>query len=254
MFSLFRPLSIFLFVAVLTSTVATLDTDYPYTVAIYQPALADRSSTTFICSGIQIGSTSVLTIAECITGLDAADLMIRTGVTSSAFQNFTVSAITVHPQYNSTTLDNDVAIIHLASSSNNNSNNSSSFNSTYCPVASLRHGLELMTDVTLVSWGSPSNATQTISTAPKSASVAVVDSATCAEKLSGCFDLASAQHFCTNATVQGQAYGDGGGAAVDNVGMIVGLISGNPACAQPNGVALQVNINHFYSWIMENIR
>ncbi|KAF1348963.1 trypsin-like cysteine/serine peptidase domain-containing protein [Delphinella strobiligena] len=215
-------------------------TTYPYTVAIFQPGLAGYSATTFICSGVLIAPTKVLTLVECITGLSPDEITLRAGTSDSTFQNISASSITPHPNYDMDTLSNDVAIIHLASPVTNG----------IPAVLGSGPGCE---NVTLVSWGPTTNDTQSISPSPKRAVVGIIPADVCAKTLSTCYTLDPKQHFCTRVTGEGQAYGDGGGPVIDSeTGHLVGLISGNPVCAGPNRIALQVDLSDFSDFINNN--
>lgn len=215
--------------------------NYPYTIAIFQPALSDFSNTPFICSGVLLTTTTVLTIAECVSGLEAADISIRTGTTPTTYQNIPVSEITTHSDYNVNTLANDIAVIYLAKV----------VIDTTPAVLSTETSIPTGANVTAVSWGSASNDTQAISNAPKHSHLVVMDSDTCAKKLSSSgYQLDTEQHFCTGITDEGQAYGDGGGPVVEE-GKLVGLVSGNPSCADSEGVALQVRLAGFEKWIQK---
>lgn len=233
-------LSLILSYLTTVQAVVANSTSYSYTVAIFQPALAEYSATTFICSGVLIAPTKVLTLVECITGLSPDEIILRAGTSDSTYQNISVSSITPHPNYDIDTLSNDVAIIHLASPVTNDTP----------AVLGSEPGCE---NVTLISWGSTTNNTQSISPSPKHAVVGVIPADICARVLAICYTLDPKQHFCTEVTREGQAYGDGGGPVIDSEnGDLVGLISGNPECAGPNGIALQVNLTSFSDFINNN--
>ena len=74
------------------------------------------------CGGTLVGSNYVITAAHCTDGVSPGDLMIRIGDTTLAEEfeamSFTygVAAINNHPDYNSGTLQNDIAVIELSSS------------------------------------------------------------------------------------------------------------------------------------------
>lgn len=216
----------------------TTNCSYPYTVAIFQPALSD-SSESFICSGVLITPNTVLTIAECVSGTGPSDISIRTGISNPTFQNITVASITSHPGYDVDTLTNDVAVIRLSQN--------------VSIVPALIGTQSAAGNVTIVSWGSMSNNTQDVAPAPKIVSQAVVDAETCASRLVACAsEFDAEQHFCTQVTGEGQAYGDGGGPVLDPAtGMLVGLISGDPSCAGANFISLQVGMQGFRDWIYE---
>lgn len=214
---------------------------YDYTIAIFQPALSEESSTPFICDGVLITPSAVVTIAECVQGLSSSDITIRSGTNSTGYQNVTVSSILTNPDYDSETLTNDIAIIHLGSNITN-----------VLPATIPSSNSSISSHVGLLGWGSKVNATEAISPNIQQADVAIVDTVTCTSQLSSCYTLDSCQHFCTVSAGPGEGYGDAGGPVVDASGQLIGLISGNPTCAQSNSIALEVNIAHFHDWIVEN--
>jgi len=73
------------------------------------------------CGGTLVGSKYVVTAAHCTDGLSPADLMIRVGDTTLAEEweatSFTygVAAIKNHPNYDTSTLANDIAVVELDS-------------------------------------------------------------------------------------------------------------------------------------------
>ena len=111
----------------------------------------------------------------------------------------------------------------------------------------------IIDSVHLVGWGATENRTQALSPSLHSLSVDTISQPKCAIALKSCFNLTS-QHFCTQVTkTSGEAYGDSGGPILDENGKLIGLISGNPECAGPNSLALQVNVSKFKDWIQEQL-
>lgn len=220
------------------SSVST--THYDYTIAIFQPALSEES-TPFICDGVLVTPSAVLTIAECLDGLEPSDIMVRTGANSTGYQNITVSSIVTHPDFDIDTLANDLAIIHLGSNITN-----------ILPATIPSSNSTLSSHVNLLGWGATVNETEAISSNLRQANVSIVDTDTCKSQLSSCYTLDSCQHFCTVSAGPGEGYGDSGGPVVNAKGNLVGLISGNPSCAQPHSIALEVNVVTFHDWIVEN--
>lgn len=213
--------------------------EYEYTVAISQPGMNQRSNTNFICDGVLVGEDRVITLAECVAGLEASDISIRTGMSNLTFQNIDASKIITHPQYNSTSFAYDIAMIQLSVPITNITSAPLAPNTTTYPTG----------NAILLGWGSASNNTQAESKMLQSATVPIVDADTCAKVISSCYALDSCQHFCTASKGKGEGYGDAGGPVVDSEGLVLGLISGNPICAQPDHVALELSLAHLHDWI-----
>ncbi|KAL2870572.1 serine protease [Aspergillus lucknowensis] len=83
--------------------------DYPYQIAL----LSDGS---LICGGSIISEQYVVTAGHCAYGAEASSFSIRAGSSSSSSGGTVVqvSAVDVHPDYDETTVNNDITILTLA--------------------------------------------------------------------------------------------------------------------------------------------
>lgn len=90
--------------------------DWPWVVALLNSSEPDVYEAQF-CSGVLIGEYWVLTAAHCVEGRTPAALDVAIGVfdleTFAGSRN-KVSSIQVHPLYNSSRLQNDIALIRLS--------------------------------------------------------------------------------------------------------------------------------------------
>ncbi|KAF4465910.1 trypsin-related protease [Fusarium albosuccineum] len=84
--------------------------DFPYLVSLLQYGSA-------WCGGSLLDSRTVLTAAHCVAGRNASDFQVRAGSLNwdAGGQKVNVSFFNVHPSYNSSNADNDIAIVRLAS-------------------------------------------------------------------------------------------------------------------------------------------
>lgn len=83
--------------------------------------VARESTKTLLCGGIILGPKNVLVTAKCLQGVRPSDVVTKVGewqLGSNAeprpFQILHVRSIQPHPQFNPSTLEYDIAIIHLS--------------------------------------------------------------------------------------------------------------------------------------------
>ncbi|XP_055321377.1 inactive serine protease scarface [Sitodiplosis mosellana] len=86
----------------------------------WQAMILRESTKTILCGGAIIEPTLVATAAHCVEGLRTHDVLIKGGEWKlgsteepKPFQTVRVKAITMHPAYQPTNLESDVALLHL---------------------------------------------------------------------------------------------------------------------------------------------
>jgi secreted trypsin-like serine protease len=248
----------------LINATTTNSSSYAFTAAIFQPALTDYS-TPFICSGSLINPSTVLTLAECVNGLGASDLLVRLGDSELNYVNATVDDVIVRADFNASSLNGEVAVLKLSRavtgiapvemlytqvSASRYVKGPSTTSTCWLLWSRLTH---LTTrSVRLLGWGPKSTPpTQALSPSLGSLTVYTLPQPICEETLSPCFNLTTA-HFCTQVPrYGGESYGDAGGPVLAPDGRLMGLVSGNPECAVDKGIALMVDLVEFGRWIEE---
>jgi hypothetical protein len=97
----------------------TYDNPWPWVVSI-QVASSNRSILGHTCGGALISNDSVLTAAHCLNSYSPSDLVVIAGSNNldAAVHNkeriYDVAGLHVHSDYNSQTVENDIALIRLA--------------------------------------------------------------------------------------------------------------------------------------------
>ena len=104
-----------LFSGIVSAIINGTDSSYAFAAAIFQPALQGYS-TPFICTGALVSSHAVLTLAECVHGLGPSEMFVRLGQAPDSYVNRTISKVTFHPHFSISTLEGDVAVLHLKDS------------------------------------------------------------------------------------------------------------------------------------------
>ncbi|KAH8405203.1 hypothetical protein KR222_010013, partial [Zaprionus bogoriensis] len=196
------------------------------------------------CGGSILNSRIILTAAHCLKGYHLARLSVRAG---SRYWNhdgqfLLVANFTIHENYNSTTVDNDIGLIRLAQPL--------VFSTKVRPIAlaqeSPKHG-----DFAYVSgWGSLEYEGLIPPARLHSVETSILDREACAVVYSHTFDLTVSDNMiCTYSTDKGAFKGDSGGPLVVN-GRLVGIVSWGFGRNNP---AVYANVAYFYKWIQKAI-
>ncbi|PSN67656.1 serine endopeptidase [Corynespora cassiicola Philippines] len=230
-------------IAIIGGTAASLG-EFPYIVSVQ----FKQGDTRFHhCGGSLIDATTVVTAAHCMINQDASGLSVRAGVTEWRAQgaDADVASYTIHPNYNSSRYEWDIALIKLATPIE------TSANIAYAKLPAPGSEPAAGTPVTVAGWGTVSNTTLASSPDLLKLDINVVDRDVCQQGLDFTGVTITPDMLCAGDLAGGRdsCWGDSGGPLVDESGTLVGAVSWGWNCAQPGLSGVYANIGNLLSFI-----
>uniref|UniRef100_A0A3Q3ERA5 Zgc:100868 n=1 Tax=Kryptolebias marmoratus TaxID=37003 RepID=A0A3Q3ERA5_KRYMA len=203
---------------------------WPWQVSLQQSA--------HFCGGSLINNLWVLTAAHCVPSGNPAGLTVFLGLQSLQGSNpnkvsRTVAQIIVHPDYNSVTSNNDIALLKLSSSV--------SFTSYISPIRIYVSSVGLPSPQTLMEVEVPVVGNRLCYCDYSSEGITITDNMICAGLTEGGKD---------------SCQGDSGGPMVSKQGgrwIQAGVVSFGVGCARPNIPGVYTRVSQYQNWVNSQI-
>ncbi|KZM26923.1 Trypsin [Ascochyta rabiei] len=216
--------------------------EFPYIVSL-------RQSGSHICGGSLVDSRTVVTAAHCTVGQTASSLSVRAGSLNrnSGGTLVSVSSIKVHPNFDESTLNNDIAIWKLATPI------STSSTIGYVTLPAANSDPASGSTTTVAGWGTTSSGGSSPTTLRK-VDVPIVSRATCRQNYSAA--EITDNMICAGLTAGGKdsCQGDSGGPLVSaSSSTLVGVVSWGNGCAQAGQPGVYARVSTLLSFVNSNL-
>ncbi len=233
---------------------------YPWMAALVRADTADAFTGLF-CGGTLIYPRWVLTASHCVvdkeTGaiVDPANVIVvlgRHNLKSSDGEKIGVTKVISHTNYNTSTHDFDIALLHLDKAS------------TQMPlpmIANFNNASLFMPDqlTTVLGWGQTKNADPNSASAVlRQTRLPIVSNDICNQ--SDAYNGNITNKMLCAGYVQGgkdSCQGDSGGPLLvrnqNNLWIQAGIVSFGDGCAQPNKYGVYTRVSEFHDWVVSNL-
>lgn len=220
--------------------VAAKEGEVPYQVSLQK--------TSHFCGGTILSANWILTAAHCVSGQTASALNIRYNTLKhNQGPSVKVSQIISHPGYSSWTLDNDIALIKVATPL--------TLGSANAQVAKLpTQGSDPSGNVVITGWGYLKEGGGSLPADLQTLTVPVVTREKCNTQYNG--DITE-NMFCAGVDEGGKdaCQGDSGGPVVSGTSgnfVVHGAVSWGYGCARPTHAGVYTRVGNYVEWINTN--
>jgi len=207
------------------------------------PYIYSLRRTSHSCGGSILSARTLITAAHCVNGANPAVLSVRYNSTLHASGGVlvTISSFIVHENYNSGTIDSDIALLYVSTALTLDQVQAR----TIQMVAQGNDPQEGEIN-TVSGWGTTSES-GSLSATLKVVDIPTVSRATCNTQYSG---RITQTMFCAGISAGGidACQGDSGGPYVIN-GLLAGLTSWGTGCARPTHAGVATRVGSFVDWV-----
>ncbi|KAF1957862.1 insect inhibitor with A fungal trypsin [Byssothecium circinans] len=217
--------------------------DFPFIVSV------QTTGGSHFCGGSLLNANTVITAGHCAQGMSASSVQIRAGslTRNSGGTVVRVSRIVIHPSFNGTTLDSDVAILKLATSIPT----SSTIGYATLPAANSDPTAGVVH--TVAGWGVTSSTGGSSPIALLKVDVPIVSRTECRAAYGT--SAVTNTMFCAGYSAGGRdsCQGDSGGPIVNSAKVLVGTVSWGEGCAEPNFPGVYGRVSTLLPFINANL-
>lgn len=233
---------------------AATEGDWPWIVSVeYASTASTDPYNSHFCGGSLIANNWVLTAAHCAEDQTAAGIVVRVGAydlssTTTAGTLAAVDRILIHPGYDSSTYDNDLALLHLKTAVSAETLSPIGYSS----MASLSAG----TSLTVMGWGATiENSPYNYPSVLRQVSIPLIADTTCESAYPG---EITANMVCAGEMSGGKdsCYGDSGGPLILGTNATdaqqVGIVSWGNGCAEANAPGVYTRLANYTDWLSQH--
>jgi trypsin len=221
--------------AIIGGTAATKD-DAPFIAGLQQ---GDQ----YFCAGSLISEKHILTSAACIKDQPAAQVEARLGSLqhNSGGKLITASSYEIHPEFDSKTFENNIALITLSEAYSA---------TTPIPLPSNNNTIADGSTVRISGWGTIIASAREFPTSLQTTTIQTVPLSDCQSAYNDILPITE-DEICAGVSGggKGTCSHDEGGPVVDSIGTLVGVTSHAKGCASASYPDIEMRVGAYLDWI-----